>query len=77
MVHRAAAAAPVLHEQSAIPGLTRHDFARVTIVSWVIVFDMAALTAAWFGGAWTPANKPIPGASWFSAGPHHPGAWRA
>jgi hypothetical protein len=43
----------------------------------VIVFAMAALTAAWFGGAWTPANKPIPGASWFSAGPHHPGAWRA
>ncbi|HEY1926141.1 MAG TPA: hypothetical protein VGG92_01635 [Caulobacteraceae bacterium] len=77
MVHRAAAAIPLLHERPATLAFVRHSFMGATIASWVIVFAMAALVAAWFGGAWTPPGKPIPGASWFTTGLERAGAWRA
>ena len=65
MFDRFAAAAPAFRDRSAAPGFGRHGVAGTTLAVWIIVFAMAALMAAWLGGAWTPPDKPVPGASWF------------
>lgn len=72
MADRTAAVRPILAKALPTSAWSRFVTTGAVALCWLIIFATAALLAAWFAGAWTPPDKPIPGASWFASTPDQP-----